>query len=77
VHHAGSAQTCVLQARNSAGRPASCLRPLKLVWEAHQIPKPGASRIFLAQLHHRVGPPGSAHLAIEEITPARIPEPIG
>ena len=52
------------------------LPPLEIGLEPHQIPEP-AVLVFLAQLHHGVGPLGPTHIAVFDISPAGIPETNG
>ena len=73
MHHAKAHELGVLQARDQPQHPL-LLAPLEVGLEAHQVPEP-AVLVFLAQLHHRVGPLGPAHVPVVQVAPAGIPEP--
>ena len=73
MHHAEAHKLGVFQAWDKPQHPL-LLAPFQVGLEAHQVPE-AAVLVFLAQLHHRVGPLGAAHIAIVHIAPAGIPEP--
>ena len=72
VHHPEAHEFGVLQAGDHP-QHAFLLAPLEVGLEAHQVPE-AAVFVFLAQLHHRIGALGAAHIAVVHIAPARIPE---
>ena len=75
VHHPEAHEFGLLQARDQPQHPL-LLPPFEVGLESHQVPEL-AVLVFLAQLHHRIGPVGPADIPVIDVAPAGIPKANG